>query len=302
MAKDQFQSTENIEIRLPPFTSKSDGSEVSDEVDVTLKITKPNGTTLSDVTLTRASDVDANTGYWKYSLLVANYMEGTWLVKAISNGGTAAFNQRKVYNWGEYVDDITAAKTAAEAAEIAAGAAQTAAESADGKCTAIQAKTDNLPSDPADESLLEAAIAGVQADATAIKAVTDALPTFPSDPADESTLEAAIGALDTKLGAPVGASVSADVAAVKSDTAAIKLKTDVPAEIASALAVSTISTNLATVKNIVTELQTITKGHWKVVGYQLILYDEMDAVIQRFNLYDDVGAPTNSRIFERVPV
>jgi len=65
--------------------------------------------------------------------------------------------------------------------------------------TAIKAKTDNLPTDPADESSLQAAIATRLASAgytapdnagiAAIKAKTDNLP---ADPADESLLEAAI--------------------------------------------------------------------------------------------------------------
>jgi hypothetical protein len=63
-------------------------------------------------------------------------------------------------------------------------------------------------------------------DVGAIKAKTDNLPT---DPADESLVIAATDAIYARLGAPAGASLSADVAAVKSDTAdvaAIKAKTD----------------------------------------------------------------------------
>lgn len=66
-------------------------------------------------------------------------------------------------------------------------------------------------------------LATVDANVDAIKAKTDNLP---SDPADESLIIAATDAIMTRLGAPAGASVSADVAAVKSDTGAIKAKTD----------------------------------------------------------------------------
>jgi hypothetical protein len=76
---------------------------------------------------------------------------------------------------------------------------------------AIKVKTDNLPTDPADESLLEAAITAatsplataaalavvddfLDTEIAAIKAKTDNLPT---DPADESLLEAAIAAIPT---------------------------------------------------------------------------------------------------------
>lgn len=55
----------------------------------------------------------------------------------------------------------------------------------DAKVSDVKAKTDNLPTDPADESLLEAAIAVVTAKTN----------NLPSDPADESLLEAAIAAI-----------------------------------------------------------------------------------------------------------
>lgn len=58
--------------------------------------------------------------------------------------------------------------------------------------------------------------------------------TLPSDPADESLIIAATDAIMGRLGAPAGASVSADIAAVKSDSAAILVDTgtDLPASIA----------------------------------------------------------------------
>lgn len=120
-----------------------------------------------------------------------------------------------------------------DTAEIgAAGAGLTALASAanlatvDGVVDAIKAKTDNLPSDPADASDIAAAfgtvnstlgtIAGyIDTEIAAIKAKTDNLP---SDPADQSSIEAI-------LGTPAGASLAADIAAVKSDTAAILVDT-----------------------------------------------------------------------------
>lgn len=60
-------------------------------------------------------------------------------------------------------------------------------------------------------------------DVGAIKLKTDNLP---SDPADESLIIAATDAVMARLGAPAGASMSADMAAVKTDTAAIKTATD----------------------------------------------------------------------------
>jgi hypothetical protein len=57
--------------------------------------------------------------------------------------------------------------------------------------------------------------APANSDITAIKVKTDNLP---SDPADQSLIVAATDAVMGRLGAPAGASMSADIAAVKTDT------------------------------------------------------------------------------------
>ncbi len=106
----------------------------------------------------------------------------------------------------------------------------------------IKAKTDNLPSDPADQNLVIAATnaivalvgapagASVSADIAAIKSVDDAIKlktdNLPTDPADQSLVIAATDAIYSRVGAPAGASVSADIAAVKVDSAAIKVIVD----------------------------------------------------------------------------
>lgn len=69
---------------------------------------------------------------------------------------------------------------------------------------------------------------------TAIKAKTDNLPI---DPADESLIVAATTAIYDRIGAPVGASVAADIAAVKTDTG-----TTIPAGI-DALSIPTAADN-----------------------------------------------------------
>ena len=93
--------------------------------------------------------------------------------------------------------------------------------------TAIKAKTDNLPSDPADQSLLIAAIgtpmqagsyvAPANSDISAIKAKTDNLP---SDPADQSLIIAAIDAV------PTTGEIRTELATELAQIAAIKAKTD----------------------------------------------------------------------------
>ncbi len=90
--------------------------------------------------------------------------------------------------------DYDAAKTAAT--QVSVNAIPTTAPDNAG-IAAIKARTDNLPSDPADESLLEAAIAAatsslatssalatVGSDVTAIKAKTDAFPASVASPTD----------------------------------------------------------------------------------------------------------------------
>lgn len=90
----------------------------------------------------------------------------------------------------------------------------------------------------------------------AIKSKTDNLP---SDPADQSLIIAATDAVMTRLGAPAGASMSADIAAVKTQTAAIEtdtqdLQTQVGAAgagltaLASAAALSTVDTVVDAIK------------------------------------------------------
>jgi len=69
---------------------------------------------------------------------------------------------------------------------------------------------------------LDAPVSTVDTVVDAIKAKTDNLP---SDPADQSLVIAATTAIYDRVGAPAGASVSADIAAVKTQTAAIETDT-----------------------------------------------------------------------------
>jgi hypothetical protein len=71
---------------------------------------------------------------------------------------------------------------------------------------AIKLKTDNLPPDPADASDIAGAFGVVNGNVNAVAS--------------------AVTAIDSKLGTPVGVSMSADISSVKSDTAAVKTKTD----------------------------------------------------------------------------
>jgi hypothetical protein len=64
----------------------------------------------------------------------------------------------------------------------------------------VKLKTDGLPSDPADESIVLAAIAAIPApDNTSIAAIKLKTDTLPSDPADQSLIIAATDALSTDI-------------------------------------------------------------------------------------------------------
>lgn len=164
--------------------------------------------------------------------------------------------------WGD--DTIAVGGTVQTAGDVPA-LINTLDDYVDTEIAAIKAKTDNLPTDPADESLLEAAIAdlktyvdtevaailaAVDTEVAAIKAKTDNLPT---DPADESLLEAAIADLKTY--------VDTEVAAIKAKTdnlptdpadeslleaAIADLKTYVDTEVAAILAA--VDTEVAAIK------------------------------------------------------
>lgn len=88
---------------------------------------------------------------------------------------------------------------------------------------ATQASVDDLPTNAELATALAAADDAVLAQVALVKAKTDNLP---DDPADQSLVVAATDAVMSRLGAPAGASLSADIAAVKTDTATVKSKTD----------------------------------------------------------------------------
>jgi hypothetical protein len=105
-----------------------------------------------------------------------------------------------------------------------------------------------------------------------------------------NTLISSLGAINTKLGTPSGASMSADIgsaitAANSAATAAGSANTSASAAATAALIIRKIQTN-----------------RWKVVGNQLVVFDDDKTTpYLTCNLFDDTGAPTMTKIFERVP-
>lgn len=94
-----------------------------------------------------------------------------------------------------------------------------------------------------------------------------------------ASVSADIASVQTKLGTPAGVSVSTDIADVKSDTSLLPAampKIDV--------------------------LHKIGIGRWKIQGTQLLIYDSNGTtVLLAFNLKDDIGQPSSTRVFERTP-
>lgn len=108
------------------------------------------------------------------------------------------------------------ANDAITAASIAANAIGSA-EIADGAITAAKIATGAIDADALATDAVTEIQTGLATDTTAlaIKAKTDNLPT---DPADESLIIAATDAIMARLGAPAGASIAADIAAVTAPT------------------------------------------------------------------------------------
>ena len=283
MPKGQFQSTESMLVAFPPFVDKTTGSYILGTDTCTLTIKKPDNS-VSTVSMTYDSDVNM----WTYTISSGSYQQGKWMFKAVSNNA-GALNQYKIEHWGDYVDDITVAKTQATTAATQSTAAASSAASADSKATAIQAKTDNLPSSPAavgsamtlaDGAITSAKLASgvIDGNATGIKAKTDLIT---SDPATQTSLLAVKAKTDNLPSVPAS---QADVAAATSEAtnaknAALSSSSDV------------------------TFLKKIAANRWRVHGTQLVTYqDDGVTVLKAFDLFDETGAPSGTRIFERVPV
>jgi hypothetical protein len=96
------------------------------------------------------------------------------------------------------VDDVpTNAELAARTLAAADYATAANLATVDTVADAIQAKTDNLPSDPADQSLIIAATNAILADTNAIKPKTDNLPASPAATGDIPSAASIVTALHT---------------------------------------------------------------------------------------------------------
>lgn len=99
----------------------------------------------------------------------------------------------------------------------------------------------------------------------------------------------------SRVGAPVGASISADIAGVKSDVGTVNTN------------VLALNTGQANILAVVNTLKKYEEGRWKIHitgpdANRLVLYDTDDVTpLLKFDLKDSGGAATFFNPFERVP-
>jgi len=149
---------------------------------------------------------------------------------------------------------------------------------------AIQAKTDNLPSDPADQSSLEGTISNMALDIVGF---------LSEDITDAQT------ALTAILTAMKGAGWTTET------LKAIKTAVDANGnDIDDAINNQTIMDGkLTALGTDLTYVKQKESGRWKIENNQLTYYDDDGVtVLKRFNLFNSRGLPTNQNPYERVPV
>lgn len=99
--KNQFQSTEVLQIRLAPFVDRLMGTYIVSGLDVcSLTIRKPDGSTLSPTAVW-----DPVTLVWCYDVALLSYQAGEWRVRAESSD-PSALPQWCILAWGDYVDNL----------------------------------------------------------------------------------------------------------------------------------------------------------------------------------------------------
>lgn len=236
MAKNQFQSTEILKIRIPAFVNKVTGDYIVSGLDTcTLEIRRPDGTALPGGPHT--ATWDSNVHIWIKDVPTSSFVIGEWRVKATTSDANG-LARWWIGNWGDYVDDITTNKNrigtpvgASLSADVAAVKAETALTKTD--TTSIKAKTDTLPASPANE-------------------VT-------------------VAAVQTDVGLTKTAALAAQAAAV------------------------------ATLAD-TTDLKKVALNRWKVIGTQLIIYENNGtSIFKTYDLKDSAGQPSATLVFERVP-
>jgi hypothetical protein len=103
MAKIQFIASEPLRVIFFPFFDKVANQYVITGLDIaTLVVKKPSGSLLTPApTLVFDSDVN----FWVAEIDVSDYLEGDWLVKAVSDAANT-LPQYRIFTWGDYVDEV----------------------------------------------------------------------------------------------------------------------------------------------------------------------------------------------------
>ena len=170
-----------------------------------------------------------------------------------------------------------------------------------GVVTAAAVATDAIDAD----ALATNAVTEIQsglATSSALSTLGTAISNIQSDTDNIQTrLPAALsgGRMDSVVNAMAAGVITAAVVAtdaIDADALAASAVTEIQSGLVLSADIADINTKLDT-------LEAVAVGRWRVVGNQLILY-QLDGTtpLATFNLLDDSGDPSSTRIFERVPV
>ncbi len=66
--------------------------------------------------------------------------------------------------------------------------------------------------------------------------------------------------------------------------------------------ISSVSTKIDNMQTIINNLMDATTGRWEILNNQMIFYRSDNSVLMRFNLFDKAGNPTETSVYDRVPV
>lgn len=241
--------------KLAVFAVDSTGAaKTGDAANITAYISKDGGAA-SASNDTNPTELDATNAKGIYIFDMTQTETNADLLVLVPKSATSGVTLRPVIVYTEpQVRDVNVTKvgsTSQTAGDLAALLA-TIAGYIDTEVSAIKAKTDNLPSDPADASDIAASFSTVNStlstiaayidtEVAAIKAKTDNLP---SDPADASDISSAFGTVNSTL-STIAAYIDTEVAAIKAKTD--NLPTD-PADASDiAASFSSIASTLSTI-------------------------------------------------------
>lgn len=231
-----FKNVASQKVHLLLIDSTTGLPKTGDAANLTAYVSKDHGavTVLGDTTATELDSTNAKGIYW-FDLTQAETNADTLLFTGKSSTANMIIDPFTVYtrppnhsslsiDSNGRLDIIKVAGTTQTAGDIPA-LINTLDDYVDTEVAAIKAKTDNLPSDPADASDIASSFTTVNTkldtiddfldtEIAAIKAKTDGLP---SDPADASDIAASFATVNTKLDT-IDDFLDTEIAAILADT------------------------------------------------------------------------------------